>query len=124
MKCFNHSQSDGVAICKSCGRALCHDCCAEVGNGSACKSRCEADVADLNVIIKRSKSAYQKTGGAYRRNGVAMLVLGFVFLVVGTLPVVTGHGYGTIFLAAMGLLFIIWSYFSFVSAKQISNIEE
>jgi Flp pilus assembly protein TadB len=95
-----------------------------VGTGSACKSRCEADVEDLNVIIKRSKSAYQKTGGAYRRNGLVLLVLGCVFFVVGILPVITGRGYGTIFVAAMGLLFIVWSYFSFVNAKQISNIEE
>ena len=53
-----------------------------------------------------------------------MLALGVVFLVVGILPVVMGQGYGTIFLAVMGFLFIIWSYSSFVSAKQISNIEE
>jgi hypothetical protein len=124
MKCFNHSQSDGVAVCKSCGRILCHDCCAEVGTGSACKGRCEADVEDLNVIIKRSKSAYQKTGGAYRRNGIAMLVLGLVFFFIGIIPVITGHGYASIFIAIMGLLFVIWSYFSFVSARQISNIEE
>lgn len=124
MKCFNHSQSDGVAVCKSCGRSLCHECYTEIGTGSACKSRCEADVEDLNIIIKRSKSAYQKTGGAYRRNGIVMLVLGLVFFFIGIIPVITGRGYATIFLAIMGLLFVIWSYFSFVSAKQITNIEE
>ena len=123
MKCFNHPQSDGVAICKSCGRALCHDCHAEVETGSACKSRCESDVEDLNVIIKRSKSAYQKTGGAYRRNGIVILVLGLVFLAIGILPMIAGRGYGTIGMAIMGVFFIIWSYFSFVNAKQISDID-
>jgi len=53
-----------------------------------------------------------------------MLALGIVFLAIGILPVLAGHGYGTVFLAVMGLLFVIWSYFSFVSAKQISKIEE
>ncbi len=53
-----------------------------------------------------------------------MLVLGLVFLFIGIIPVITGRGYATIFLAIMGLLFVIWSYFSFVSAKQITNIEE
>lgn len=124
MKCFNHPETDGVAVCKSCGRAICHDCCAEVGTGIACKSRCEADVEDLNTIIKRGKSAYQKTGGAYRRNGIAMLILGIVFFAIGIFPILTGQGYGTLLLAVMGLLFVIWSYFSFVNAKQISDIEE
>jgi hypothetical protein len=124
MKCFNHPQFDGIAVCKSCGRVLCHECYAEVGTGSACKARCESDVEDLNIIIKRSKSAYQKTGGAYRMNGIVMLILGLVFLFIGIIPVITGRGYATVLLAIMGLLFVIWSYFSFVSAKRISSIEE
>lgn len=124
MKCFNHSLTDGVAVCKSCGRALCHDCCAEVGTGSACKNRCETDVEDLNIIIKRSKSAYQKTGGTYRRSGIAMLIMGLLFLAVGILPVITGRGYGTITFAVLGLFFLFLSYSSFLSAKQISKIEE
>ena len=124
MKCFNHPETDGVAVCKSCGRAICHDCCAEVGTGCACKSRCEADVGDINTIIKRGKSAYQKTGGAHRRNGVVLLILGTVFFAVGILPILASRGYGTAPIAAMGLLFIVWSYFSFVNAKEISNIEE
>ena len=53
-----------------------------------------------------------------------MFALGSVFLMVGILPVIMGRGYGTVFLAVMGFLFIIWACSSFVSAKQISNIEE
>ncbi len=75
-------------------------------------------------MIERGKSAYQKTGGAYRRNGVVMLIMGIVFFAIGIIPILTGGGYGTLFLAVMGLIFVKWSYFSFVNAKQISNIKE
>jgi hypothetical protein len=55
MKCFTHRSSDAVAVCRSCGRALCADCVAEVGLACACKNRCEADVARFNEMITRGR---------------------------------------------------------------------
>jgi len=124
MKCFNHLQADGVAICKSCGRSLCHDCCTEVDLGCACKGRCEDDVHDLNIMLKRGKTAYQKTGGAHRRNAAIMLVFGLVCLALGILPIIAGRGYATALLALFGFFFVLWAYFSFVSAREISSVEK
>jgi hypothetical protein len=66
MRCFYHGDVDAVAICKSCGHALCRECCAEVGGISACRNRCENDVEALNDVNQRNRSVYQKTSGAYK----------------------------------------------------------
>jgi len=66
MRCFYHGDVDAVAICKSCGHALCRDCCAEVAGISACRNRCESEVAALNDVNQRNRSAYGKIGGAYK----------------------------------------------------------
>lgn len=79
MKCFNHSEIDAVGVCKSCGRALCHDCIAEVGLSCSCKGRCEADVASLNDITERGKTVYQKHSAFYWWTGIFALMLGILF---------------------------------------------
>ena len=76
------------------------------------------------MIVKRGKSAYQRSEGAYRRIGFTTLIMGIVFFAIGIFPILTGHGYRTTLVAVLGLIFIVSSYFSFVNAKQISNIKE
>jgi len=122
MKCFYHPDRDAVAICKSCNRGLCPDCAVDVSPGLACRARCEADVASLNEMIQRGKTAYQKTGAAYLRNGVALLISGFLFTGFGLLPVLVAKNYGAIFMVPLGFVFLLWSYFSYRSGKQISSI--
>ncbi len=50
--------------------------------------------------------------------------MGIVFFAIGIFPILTGQGYGTALVAVLGLIFIVSSYFSFVNAKQISDVEE
>jgi hypothetical protein len=123
MKCFYHPDTDAVALCKSCSRGLCPACSVEVAPGLACRGRCEADVAALNLVIERSKSAYQKTGSAYRRNAIATFICGVIFLGFGLLPVLVSGNYGTVFMVPLGGVFLLWSFFSYRSGKQISSVE-
>lgn len=45
MKCFNHPYRDAVAVCRSCGRALCPQCTVPAENDRiSCANQCEADV--------------------------------------------------------------------------------
>ena len=62
MKCFNHPERDGVAVCQSCGKAICHDCVLESENGIACQQSCvnslsrKADLYTLqNAHLKNLK---------------------------------------------------------------------
>lgn len=119
MKCFYHHDIDAVALCKACSRALCPACAADVHPGTACVNRCEADVAALNTIVERSKTAYQKTGQAYKRNAIATMILGALFIVMGVVPILMTGKYGTAVVALLGPVFLLWSYFSYRSGKQI-----
>jgi hypothetical protein len=62
MNCFYHPQMVAIAICKNCNRGLCADCGSDVGNGIACKNKCEEEVRAFNEMIDRNKSSYRKTG--------------------------------------------------------------
>lgn len=123
MKCYYHHSSEAIAICKSCHRALCESCAADVHPGTACINRCEKDVEELNAIIERNKSAYQKTGKAYKRNSIALFLSGIVFMTIGIIPVITNNDYATSFIAVLGAIFLLWSYFSYSSGKQIEATE-
>jgi uncharacterized membrane protein YfcA len=123
MKCFYHSDRDAVALCKSCNRGLCPDCAVDVPPGMACAGRCEAEVAALNLVIQRSKTAYQKTAAAYRRNAVVLLICGLIFVVSGVLPVLVSRNYGALFIALIGCVFLLWSFFCYRSGQQISQVE-
>ncbi len=123
MKCFYHADQDAVAICKSCCRGLCRECVADVPPGVACRNRCEAEVAAINLIMARSKTAYQKTGAAHRRNAVATLICGLLFLGFGLLPVLVSRDFGAFFLVPLGCVFLLWSRFSYLSGKQICEVE-
>jgi hypothetical protein len=41
MNCFRHQDSSAVGLCKTCFKAVCPECAADVGNGLACKNSCE-----------------------------------------------------------------------------------
>lgn len=122
MKCFYHQDRDAVALCKSCHRALCPDCVADVPPGSACRGRCEQEVAAVNLMLERGKSAYLKAGNAYRRNAIAFLIMGLVMVAFGLLPLVTNGDKGALFLAVFGGFFLLLSFFSFRSGKQIEQV--
>ena len=102
-------------------RAVCPDCAADVPPGIACRAKCEGDVAALNVVIQRSKSAYQKTGAAYKRNAIATSIAGLVFFIVGLMPIILRGNYGSSFMAVLGLVFFLWAYFSYKNGKQIEG---
>lgn len=92
------------------------ECAADVPPGLACRGKCEPDVASLNKMLERNKSAYGKTGAAYARNAVATLIFGLIFVGFGLL---SGKA-GSFFMVPLGCVFLLWSFFSYRSGKQIS----
>jgi hypothetical protein len=119
MRCFNHAEIHGVAICKSCGRALCHDCVVEIGTATACKGRCEAAVARQNDIIERSQSVYPKTASTYVRTGVFVILMGAAFSWLGLDPILDGRTSSANYVfVALGILFVCWGFMQFWVAKK------
>ena len=122
MKCFYHPSSDAVAICKSCNRGLCPGCVVEVGLGSSCRNRCEVDVAILNELVQRGRTAYKKTSASYLRSGIFMMLIGSTFLVIGVRGLVEGvGGMAVYFPLSGGFLFGCWGVSYLFSARQINQ---
>lgn len=122
MKCYCHPDVDALAICKSCCRALCRDCVTEVGLSCSCRGRCEADVATLNDLVERSRTAYQKNGAMTARAAIFVTLMGTLFTVLGVADVVGGvaseWSYAQVL---MGILFGGWGVSLFASAKRMTQ---
>jgi len=95
---------------------------AEVGLSCSCRNRCEADVALLNDLIERGRTAYQKTSATYFRSGFFTCLLGVVFLVLG----IAGKASSTrsewlVFLWITGFLFVGWGVSQLISARRFKQ---
>ncbi len=112
MNCFYHPQTVAVAICKNCNKGLCSECASDVGNGIACKGKCESEVLAINAIINRSKTAYQKTGNVYIALSIPFGILGLLicfgsFLSKDKDATVGGSFFGFFFIV-MSVIFFIY----------------
>jgi hypothetical protein len=122
MKCFYHPSVDAVASCKSCCRGLCRECIAEVGLSCSCRDRCETDVATLNDLVQRGRTAYLKTSATYFRTGLFTLLLGVLFAIPGVVAVSSGRrGVWGYFFLASGILFMGMGFSYFVSGKRMKQ---
>lgn len=122
MKCFYHNSVDAVAICKNCNKGVCPQCAAEVGNGIACKSKCEAEVAAINEIINRSKTAHQRSASAFSRNAIIYLMIGVLFVGWGGWDVQTRPALG-LFLLLAGAVFLAGALMSYSTSKKYARSE-
>jgi hypothetical protein len=85
MKCYYHPNGDAVAVCKHCGRGLCHDCASEVGSGIACKGWCENEVRTLTESNRITQETLRDTKASFSTLPVSLLVMGGALVVVGYL---------------------------------------
>jgi hypothetical protein len=120
MKCYYHTSTDAVAICKNCSRGVCQECAVDVVNGIACKDKCESEVKAVNQMISRGKTAYQKTSAAYSRNAIVYLMLGALFVAVGGVEVRTRAFLGW-FLILGGAVFLIGSILNYSTGKKFTE---
>jgi hypothetical protein len=113
MKCYNHPENDAIGICKNCNKGLCKECLTEVENGIACTSTCIDEVKLINSLINRNKQSYKVTSGAHYKNAYLFGGIGIVMIFYG---IITESLTG--FLVAMGIIFLIGSIFSIISANK------
>jgi hypothetical protein len=120
MKCYNHPGIDAVAVCRSCGRALCQDCTTEVGLSCSCKGRCESIVATMNDLVQRGRTAYQKTSTLQLRNAIFVILLGIVFIALAVIRFSNREASdSTYFLLIAGVLFGGMGVAGLISAKRL-----
>ncbi|MCP4160902.1 MAG: hypothetical protein GY760_12590 [Deltaproteobacteria bacterium] len=97
MKCFNHIETDAVGICKHCSRALCKECCLDLGHGLSCKNH-EDEVEAIKSLIDNNKLVYESQPKARMIVPVFSIFMGLVFAYFGyqrnqDLSLILGSGF-------------------------------
>ena len=64
MNCYNHHSVTAVAVCKNCGKELCHDCLKGVNDEVVCANGCANDI-DLSPDNRGKKLNNRNTGTYY-----------------------------------------------------------
>lgn len=106
MQCFNHTEVDAVAICKSCGKALCKSCSTEITNGIACKNSCERRVNMLNQMIDNNEKMIATSNVNIKTNAISSIVFGILFALMGLYLYYSNDFLGCLFMV-MGVSFIV-----------------
>ncbi|BFM12680.1 hypothetical protein R50072_28330 [Simiduia litorea] len=86
MNCFTHSEECAVAVCKACGKAICHGCTIDLGHAVACSDRCKVEAEELHQMNAKAKRIYG-LGGAKKLSPLAPLIWlliasPFIFLLI------------------------------------------
>ena len=125
MDCFLHSGVAAVGTCKSCGKGICHACAADLGDGLACRNRCESKVKTLTAFIDRNiqnaaRNERLVSFGYSNRSASAVfyvligaLFLGYGFYQFERYP----HGAPDFLLLGMGVLFLGFGIFIFLRSR-------
>jgi hypothetical protein len=106
MQCFTHQASSAVAICKSCGRAICASCAKDLQFAVVCSAACATQANEARELEQKGKMAYG-VGSVQRRvptgamiyaiAGSAFILLSLAPLAVHKPPEIVALLIGTIF---------------------------
>ena len=81
MRCYNHSSSDAVGICRACGKGLCTACAVDLGFGLSCRGEHEIRVAASEALVSRATHVQDAAG---RAKYAAPAFFGFSGIVMGS----------------------------------------
>lgn len=125
MECFNHHGVAAVAVCKNCGRGVCEDCAADVGNGIACRGACEGRVIEANEvqeiskkIARRSEAILMRSRKTYAAQATMMAAIGLVPILLGLLYLNQNPGFGAV-LIVFGTVFLFYAAFILRTSRAI-----
>jgi hypothetical protein len=118
MKCFYHPQTDAVATCKNCNKGLCLECASDVGNGVACKGKCESEVHAFNEMIQRAVRAKNVHGGYYKMWAVFFGLGGLTAL---TISFFSWENIKSVVLIPMGLISLFTAFYYLLMVNNYSG---
>jgi hypothetical protein len=124
MNCFYHPGVAAVGICKSCSKGICPECNVDLGDGLACKGRCEekakALIQFIDESVKRSALNRQIIDSAKSNRFISAIfpmVMGLFFLGFGGyIAFTTSFDAFNLFLPGLGTLFLAFGLFSLYRA--------
>ena len=121
MNCYYQPNTPAIGVCKSCGRGLSIEYATDVGNGLACKDKCEDRVRLLNSIIDRNTTILAVSNTQLRRNMIFSVTVGLLFCVLGVNMGFANSGLPGGVYVALGIVFILRGIFSYTRSAQYPN---
>lgn len=116
MRCYTHRSSEGIGICKSCGKGLCELCAVDQGFALTCKGACE-DLAKATHGLNTKAIAVYAEQRKSRYFGPAFFsVFGVVSLVFGLIDGVNFN-----YLVMMGLSFLFFGVLLFFIQRRLAK---
>jgi hypothetical protein len=109
MRCYIHSTSEAVGICRACGKGLCTDCAVDLGFGLSCRGEHEQRVAANDALISKSAQLQDTAGRAKYAAPVFFLFSGAVMGAYGLM-----NSKADMFLVLLGGGFLAFGAFLFV----------
>jgi hypothetical protein len=104
LRCFYHPEAEAIGVCRNCGKGLCGGCAVDLGDGLACRDRCEAKA---QALINYSNASL-----AWRSNSLVSAILlaliGIGVLIYGAF-VEVGADPPVFVLAVMGAFLLAWA---------------
>jgi hypothetical protein len=85
MRCYYHREREAVGLCRACGKGLCDDCQTDLGQGLACKDRCEENVRDLIALVEHNIRVMPMAVASLRWNRRVWVGAGFFLLAPGAI---------------------------------------
>ena len=107
MHCFNHP-TNAVGLCKHCQRALCKDCCTDLGHGLACKNQHEVEVNHYNALIENAKRTYESSPKSSLMAPIFSVLAGMVFMYFGAKDGVSNFSF------ILGIIFLLFGIISLI----------
>lgn len=124
MNCFNHRDKPAVGLCKSCAKALCGDCVAELTNGLACKGTCESRVNMINRMLDSNAKVMSAARHQVRTGGILSLFMGIGCSVFAVLAYFETGGFLPYFLGLLAVVTLITGVLRLSRKEQYPQLEE
>ncbi|MDX9865868.1 MAG: hypothetical protein RBT34_13775 [Anaerolineaceae bacterium] len=102
-----------ASICKSCSKAVCHECAVDVGKGIACKGSCEEDVQMINSIVDRNTKAYSTLKSRSLFGPIFLIITGMVFVGYGLTS-----AYASGLSVILGICFVLYGVVAIIANKR------
>jgi hypothetical protein len=120
MKCYYDPTQDAIGVYKNCGRGLSSGHLSDLGNGLACKDRCEGRVKDTISLLDRSISTSSTSDFLIKGSSKASFIFSLFVSGLGIIFLFDSFYYGfDVLSSGAGTLFLGFGIFSFIRAKAI-----
>src|SRR5689334_13532225 len=121
MKCFYHPQNDAAGVCRNCQKGICVECVTDLGNGIACKGKCEGEVSEVIAMVERGKVAYKKASESQFQAAIFWIIFGSVALVAG---MISTNNQAFLFFGITFLVMAGWNLSAGFKNKKISKVSK